>query len=197
MPDPQLHVHSLLIGAVDATGQLRALDSRQMMVYQREIDAYASATLAEMLRLRGFPIVRRVDDQGRVSWELAGIPAEVLRLASSRRTEIMADGPGSLREQYRAWSRERYGVEREPLGQSWEDFLAAHRGPKATLRGRVLRQAWADQDAAAGWGIDAAHAYVVQADCRAQAGITPSDANAEAIERFRRRGTCWSRPTAG
>jgi Arc/MetJ family transcription regulator len=40
---------------VDATGKLRALDSRQMMVIQREIDADARATLAEMFRLRGFP----------------------------------------------------------------------------------------------------------------------------------------------
>src|SRR5437660_2867008 len=122
VPDPQLHVHSLLIGAVDAAGQLRALDSRQMMLHQREIDARASATLAEMLRLRGFPIVRSVDERGRVSWELDEIPAAVLRIASSRREEITADGPGSLREQYRAWCRERYGVEREPSGPAWDEL---------------------------------------------------------------------------
>jgi hypothetical protein len=47
VPDPQLHVRSLLIGAVDAAGRLRALDSRQMMRVQREIDAYASAAATQ------------------------------------------------------------------------------------------------------------------------------------------------------
>src|SRR5215472_10108325 len=153
VPDPQLHVHSLLIGAVDAAGRLRALDSRQLMVHQSEIDARASATLAEMLRLRGFSIVRNTDDRGRVSWELDEVPAALLRLASSRRAEITAEGPGSLREQYRDWCREQFGTEREPTGQAWEDFLAAHRGPKATLHGRELRQAWADQYETAGWDV--------------------------------------------
>jgi conjugative relaxase-like TrwC/TraI family protein len=185
VPDPQLHVHSLLMGAVDATGRLRALDSRQMMIHQREIDARASATLAEMFRMRGFPIARVVDDRGRVSWELAGIPAAVLLLASSRRSEITAEGPGSLREQFRAWSRERFGAEQEPLGQAWEDFVAAHRGPKAALQGLALRQAWADQYDAAGWGIQAAHDYIVRAGLLAQAGIIASDDNADAIEQFR------------
>ncbi len=186
VPDPQLHVHSLLIGAVDPAGQLRALDSRQMMVHQREIDAYASATLAEMWRLRGFPIARTVDDKGMVSWELDGIPEAVLRLASSRRAEITAEGPGSLRERYRAWCREQYGTAREPQGQAWEEFLAAHRGPKATLQGLELRQAWVDQFATAGWGIQAAHEYVLRGVRRAQAGITASDDQEDAVERFRR-----------
>ena len=185
VPDPQLHVHSLLIGAVDAAGQLRALDSRQMMLHQREIDARASATLAEMLRLRGFPIVRSVDERGRVSWELDEIPAAVLRIASSRREEITADGPGSLREQYRAWCRERYGVEREPSGPAWDEFLTTHRGPKATLNGPELRHAWADQYGAAGWGTAMAREYVLRAQRAGRAGVTPSDDNAAAIERFR------------
>jgi conjugative relaxase-like TrwC/TraI family protein len=185
VPDPQLHVHSLLMGAVNAEGKLRALDSRQMLIHQREIDAFASATLAEMFRMRGFPIARVVDDRGRVSWELAGIPAAVLLLASSRRAEITAEGPGSLRERFRAWSRERFGAELEPIDQPWEDFIAAHRGPKAALQGLALRHAWADQYDAAGWGIEAAHDYIVRAGLLAQAGITASDDNTEAIEQFR------------
>ena len=186
VPDPQLHVHSLLMGAVDAAGQLRALDSLPMLRHQREIDAYASATLAEMFRLRGFPIARAVDAQGRVSWELDGIPPAVLRLASSRRAEITDEGPGSLREQYRAWCRERYGGEREPRGPAWDEFLAAHRGPKASLHGSALRQAWADQYAMEGWGIEQAARYIAQATREARDGIAASDDNADAIEQFRR-----------
>jgi hypothetical protein len=126
-----------------------------------------------------------MDVHGRVSWELDEIPTAVLKLASSRRTEIAAEGPGSLRDQYRAWCREQYGAEREPEGQAWEDFLAAHRGPKATLHGRGLRQAWADQYATAGWGVQMAHEYVVRAARHTHAGIVASDNNADAIDRFR------------
>ncbi|HXM57391.1 MAG TPA: AAA family ATPase, partial [Candidatus Dormibacteraeota bacterium] len=121
-----------------------------------------------------------------MSWELADIPAAVLRLASSRRMEITAEGPGSLREQYRAWCRERYGTEREPAGPAWDEFLAAHRGPKATLQGSALRQAWADQYEEAGWGVEAARAYARRATLRMLGGITASDDNADAIERFRK-----------
>src|SRR5262249_23170134 len=160
-----------LFGAVDARGRLRALDSRQMLLHQREIDAYASATLAEMLRLRGFPIVRTVDERGRVTWELDDVPAAVLRLASSRRMEITAEGPGTLRHRSRAGRRERYGSEREPAGPAWDEFLAAHRGPKATLLGPALRQAWADQYENAGLGVQAARAYVRRAAGRVGDGI--------------------------
>src|SRR5262249_50477238 len=128
---------------------------------------------------------RAVDGRGRVSWELDEIPAAVLRLASSRRAEITAEGPGSLREQYRAWCRERYGTEREPDGPAWDEFLATHRGPKAALQGLELRRAWADQYAAAGWGLATAREYIGRAAARARAGIMPSDDNADAAERFR------------
>jgi hypothetical protein len=138
-----------------------------------------------MFHQRGLPISRTVDSRGRVSWELAEIPAAVLRLASSRREEITAEGPGSLRQQYRAWTRERYGAEREPAGQEWNDFLAAHRGPKAKLAGRELRRAWADQYEAAGWGVDYAQEYIRRAVHHAQGGITASDDRADAIEQFR------------
>jgi hypothetical protein len=138
-----------------------------------------------MFRLRGFAIARAVDEQGRVSWELDGIPAAVLQLAASRRAEITDEGPGSLREQYRAWCRERYGGEREPRGPAWDEFLAAHRGPKASLHGPALRQAWAEQYTAEGWGIEQAGRYIVRAARHAGDGIPSSDDSADAIDRFR------------
>jgi hypothetical protein len=139
-----------------------------------------------MLRLRGFPIARTVDAQGRVSWELVQIPEAVLRRASSRRVEITDEGPGSLRDRYRGWCREQYGGEREPNGPAWDDFLAAHRGPKASLHGSELRLAWADQYGMAGWGVEQARQYIALAFMRAQAGIAGSDDDADAVDSFRR-----------
>src|SRR5438876_5834693 len=61
VPDPQLHLHYLLIGALVASGQLRALDSKVLADYQAELAAEASGHLAEMLRQRGFEIERRLE----------------------------------------------------------------------------------------------------------------------------------------
>src|SRR2546421_2973570 len=56
IPDPDLHVHSVVFGAVDTKGKLRALESRQILNYGAQLDGHASARLAELLRLRGFEI---------------------------------------------------------------------------------------------------------------------------------------------
>src|SRR5205807_8410481 len=68
IPDPDLHVHSVVFGAVDAKGKLRALESRQILNYGAQLDGHASARLAELLRLRGFEIERELvrDAHGKV-----------------------------------------------------------------------------------------------------------------------------------
>src|SRR5207253_6246776 len=96
VPDPQLHLHYLLIGALDASGQMRALDSKTLADYQAELAAEATGHLAEFLRQRGFEIERRLEyrkdkrgtEQPRVSWEVAGVPGSVIEAMSSRTTEI-------------------------------------------------------------------------------------------------------------
>ncbi len=60
IPDPQLHVHNVIVGALDYAGRLRALDSRQILLFRSELDAQASADLAERLRRRGFAIERKL-----------------------------------------------------------------------------------------------------------------------------------------
>jgi TrwC relaxase len=79
-PDPQLHLHYLLIGALDDSGKLRALDSKILTQYRAELAAEASGHLAGFLRQRGFEIERRLvcrkDKKGRevprVAWEVRG-----------------------------------------------------------------------------------------------------------------------------
>src|SRR5207244_6678805 len=96
VPDPQLHLHYLLIGALDEGGWMRALDSKTLADYQAELSAEASGHLAEMLRQRGFVIERRLqyrkDKRGRerprVFWEVAGVPDSLIEAMSSRTTEI-------------------------------------------------------------------------------------------------------------
>jgi hypothetical protein len=39
VPDPQLHIHNLLIGALDRGGWLRAIESRYVMEFQAEVEA--------------------------------------------------------------------------------------------------------------------------------------------------------------
>src|SRR5262249_55015839 len=46
VPDPQLHVHNVLFGAISFDGRLRALDSLPMTRYHRELDAEAASILA-------------------------------------------------------------------------------------------------------------------------------------------------------
>ncbi|MBO0837916.1 MAG: relaxase domain-containing protein, partial [Actinobacteria bacterium] len=61
VPDPQLHMHYLLIGALDEAGKLRALDSYTLTQYRAELAAEAGGHLAEFLRQRGFEIERRLE----------------------------------------------------------------------------------------------------------------------------------------
>jgi hypothetical protein len=132
VPDPQLHVHNVLMGALDYAGRLRAFDSRQILLHRAELDAEASSDLAEQLRRRGFTV--RLDlvrgPKGavkRVAWEIEGVPAELLQAMSSRRREVE-----DLRQRY----REVTGREAEGVG--WERFLEQHRGPKAKLTGEEI-----------------------------------------------------------
>jgi conjugative relaxase-like TrwC/TraI family protein len=164
VPDPQLHVHNLLIGAVDERDRLRAFDSLAVMRYRAELDAEASGYLAELLRQRGFVIERRLErrqnGQPRVVWEVAGIPASLVRAMSSRTAEIE-----DLQRRY----GELYG--REPTGPAWEAWIALQRGPKAHLSSAELRVLWeldAERHGLDRTGFDV---LVTDADRRRAAGI--------------------------
>jgi hypothetical protein len=137
-PDPDLHLHTVMFGALDRKGQLKAIDSLKIRQHRSEIDGEAMARLAEMLRLEGFEIERKLV-RGRapgekvskpktwtgevkyVSYEIDGIPQSLLDAMSARTKEI-----ADLKLKY----KQEFG--REAEGPGWERYVVKHRGPTST-----------------------------------------------------------------
>ena len=160
--DPQLHVHYLLIGALDTNDQLRALDSRVLANYQAELEAEATGHLTELLRQRGFEIERRLEQrrngQPRVVWEVKGVRGSLIKAMSSRTTEI-----AELKTQFMA------EYSREPEGPAWEAWIVKQRGPKAKLTAAELRL----------------ECLVAAADHRRAAGIPETNVDSPQVQEFR------------
>ena len=93
-PDPQLHSHVLLHGAIRADGRVVAIESRAWMQHRREIAAAYRTELAREMTQLGFQI-QRGTGRGGAYFEIAGIPRELLDVWSSRSRQIEA----ALREQ--------------------------------------------------------------------------------------------------
>lgn len=86
-PDPQLHSHVLIHGALRSDGRVVAVESRAWMVHQREIGAaYRSQFAAELAGL-GFQIERGTGRGGRY-FEIAGVPDGLRERWSSRHREV-------------------------------------------------------------------------------------------------------------
>jgi conjugative relaxase-like TrwC/TraI family protein len=100
VPDPQLHSHVLLHGAVREDGEIVAIDSRSWLVHQREVGAaYRTELGREMARL-GFQ-VRRGTGRGGRYFELEAIPQPLLDRWSSRHHQVQAAIQGRLDQQRR------------------------------------------------------------------------------------------------
>ncbi|MBJ7610885.1 MAG: relaxase domain-containing protein, partial [Candidatus Dormibacteraeota bacterium] len=180
VPDPDLHVHCVLMGTVDRGGRLRAIDSRPLVNNLGELGADASADLAEQLRMRGFEIEREVirDSHGnvdRIAWEIKGVPRSLIGGMSSRTQEIE-----SLKTKY----RELYGKPAE--GVQFERFLLAHRGPKSKRSAEELRAAWIAEALEHGYGPDQVAQAKAEADARREAGIGERGEKSTEAEQFRR-----------
>ncbi len=88
-PDPQLHSHVLLHGAVRKDGQVMAIDSRSWLVHRRELGAAYRTELARELTGLGFAVERGTGRGGRY-FELEGVPAELIDRWSSRHHQVRA-----------------------------------------------------------------------------------------------------------
>lgn len=87
-PDPQLHSHVLLHGALRAdSDRVVAIESRAVMVHQREIGACYRAEFADRIRDLGYAIERQTGRDGRF-FEIAGVPREVIEQFSSRHHQV-------------------------------------------------------------------------------------------------------------
>ncbi|MEA2371472.1 MAG: hypothetical protein QOH12_1866 [Solirubrobacteraceae bacterium] len=86
-PDPQLHSHLLIHGALRSDGRVVAVESRAWMVHQRETGAAYRAQLAHELRGLGFE-VERATGRGRRYFELVGVPWGLRERWSSRHQQV-------------------------------------------------------------------------------------------------------------
>jgi len=88
-PDPQLHSHTLIHGAIRSDGELVAVDSRAWFVHQREVDAAYLSELAQGLERLGFQVDRETGRRGRY-FELAGVPEGLRERFSGRHAQVHA-----------------------------------------------------------------------------------------------------------
>ncbi|MGI8411628.1 MAG: MobF family relaxase [Solirubrobacteraceae bacterium] len=96
-PDPQLHSHVLLHGAVRSDGRVVAIDSRSWLVHRRELGAAYRTELARELAGLGFEIKRGTGRGGRY-FELAGVPGALVDRWSSRHHQVREAIDARLRE---------------------------------------------------------------------------------------------------
>jgi conjugative relaxase-like TrwC/TraI family protein len=88
-PDPQLHSHVLLHGAIRRDGRIVAIDSRSWLVHRREVGAAYRTELGHELHRLGFQI-RRATGRGGRYFEIDGIPAGLIDRWSSRHHQVQA-----------------------------------------------------------------------------------------------------------
>jgi conjugative relaxase-like TrwC/TraI family protein len=88
VPDPQLHSHVLLHGAVRAgEAKIAAIESRALMVHQRELAAMYRAVLADGLRDLAYAIERNTGRDGRY-FEIEGVPQAAIEEFSGRHRQV-------------------------------------------------------------------------------------------------------------
>ncbi|MGI8713936.1 MAG: MobF family relaxase [Solirubrobacteraceae bacterium] len=89
-PDPQLHSHVVLHGAVrQGDGKIVAIESRAWLIHQRELGAAYRAQLAVELGTLGFQVQVGTGRGGRY-FELAGVPSALLQAFSGRHHQVHA-----------------------------------------------------------------------------------------------------------
>lgn len=100
-PDPQVHSHVVVTGAVRADGRVVAIASRPLFRAAREVGAYYRLALADELAQRGYAIDAGTGRQRRY-FEIAGVPRQLGEAFSARSREV-----ARAAERFRAkWGRE-------------------------------------------------------------------------------------------
>jgi conjugative relaxase-like TrwC/TraI family protein len=129
-PDPQLHSHVLLHGAVRRDGQIVAIDSRSWLVHRREVGAAYRTELAYELNHLGFEIQRGAG-RGQRYFEIAGIPAALVDRWSSRAPPSPSRDPATT---HRPGNRAPGDHRRR-----WTRQSGRHRTPRAAQAQRAAR----------------------------------------------------------
>ena len=172
-PDPQLHTHVVISGAVREDGRIVAVASRPVFRGAREAGAFYRSALAEELAGEGYPIERGTGRDGRY-FEIAGVPRELRDAFSGRHREI-----AQAAERFRA----KHGRAPE-RGELRDLALENRRAKELTTRGD-LQRVWTRTGERHGFGADEtvhligspAHTPPVQAlEDRIEAKLTEHDA---------------------
>jgi conjugative relaxase-like TrwC/TraI family protein len=86
-PDPQLHSHVVITGAVREDDRIVAVASRPIFRSARELGAFYRSALADELVREGYAIEQGTGKDGRY-FEIAGVPRELCEVFSGRSREV-------------------------------------------------------------------------------------------------------------
>jgi conjugative relaxase-like TrwC/TraI family protein len=143
-PDPQLHSHVVITGAVRQDDRIVAVASRPIFRSARELGAFYRAALADELVREGYAIKHGTGKDGRY-FEIAGVPRELCEAFSGRSREV-----ARAAERFRA----RYG--RAPERGELRNLALENRRSKELTTRSDLQRVWTQTARDHGFGPDEA-----------------------------------------
>ena len=143
-PDPQLHSHVVITGAVREDDRIVAVASRPIFRSARELGAFYRSALAEELVREGYTIEQGTGKDGRY-FEIAGVPRELCEAFSGRSREV-----ARAAERFRA----RYG--RAPERGELRNLALENRRAKVLTTRSDLQRVWTQTGRDHGFGPDEA-----------------------------------------
>ncbi len=144
VPDPQLHSHVVVTGAVREDDRIVAVASRPIFRSARELGAFYRAALADELTREGYAIEQGTGKDGRY-FEIAGVPRELCEAFSGRSREV-----ARAAERFRA----RYG--RAPERGELRNLALENRRAKELTTRSDLQRVWTKTARDHGFGPDEA-----------------------------------------
>jgi conjugative relaxase-like TrwC/TraI family protein len=143
-PDPQLHSHVVITGAIREDDRIVAVASRPIFRSARELGAFYRAALAEELVREGYAIEQGTGKDRRY-FEIKGVPRELCEAFSGRSREVACAA-----ERFRA----RYG--RAPERGELRNLALENRRAKTLTTRSDLQQVWTQTGHDHGFGPDEA-----------------------------------------
>jgi conjugative relaxase-like TrwC/TraI family protein len=143
-PDPQLHSHVVITGAVREDDRFVAVASRPVFRAARELGAFYRSALAQELIGEGYEIQQSTGKDGRY-FELAGVPRELIEEFSGRSREV-----ARAAERFRA----RYG--RAPERGELRNLALENRTAKQLTTRADLQRVWSQTGRRHGFGPEEA-----------------------------------------
>ncbi|MHB1488265.1 MAG: MobF family relaxase, partial [Acidimicrobiales bacterium] len=144
--DSNVHSHCVIANATrdPQTGELRAIDSRELFRIQREAGAIYTGELAAAVRELGYEIEWRINAEGHPQFELVDVPQALCDLHSKRAQQVEA-------------ALEARGLDRATASPDAKQAAALDtRAAKEHIDHAVLAARWRDEARALGYDPDRA-----------------------------------------